>query len=231
MVSPWMVNGSIIQFLKKNPKHDKLAVIREIASGIAYLHSRRVTHGDIKPMNILVDESGHCHLADFGLAAIVSERASLNASITNRHTGTLRYMAPETILPLELSEHTSKVDKFAADIYAYACTVLEIITGQPPFPKFHNASVINLFMNQNSRPGERPTEAGTWCPDNIWTLIEKCWHGQPQLRPKANEVHAFLEYIEELRRLGEAWEQTHIRSNSGYLLWYTGMYGQSSQKI
>ncbi|KAF9257201.1 kinase-like protein, partial [Marasmius fiardii PR-910] len=212
MVSPWMVHGSILQFLKKNPSHDKLVVIREIASGIAYLHSRRVVHGDIKPANILVDENGRCHLADFGLAAIVSETAT--ASVTDGQKGTLRYMAPESILSTSSpDERTPKVNKFAADIYAYGCTVLEIITGQPPFSNLHDGLMIIHIMNQLSQPGERPTGPGTWCPDNVWTLIEKCWNRDRQLRPQANRVQAFLEHIEELRRLGNPWDQTHFDSD------------------
>ncbi|KAF9257193.1 kinase-like protein [Marasmius fiardii PR-910] len=198
MVSPWMVNGSIVQFLEKNPDHDKLIMIREIASGIAYLHSCRVVHGDIKPVNILVDENGCCHLADFGLAAIVFETPYLNTSATDSPKTTLRYTAPESKLPMSY-ECILKVDKFAADVYAYACTILEIIGGR--------------IINQLSQPGERPTEAEIWCPDNVWTLIEKCWDRDPQLRPKANEVQAFLERVEELRRLGKPWDQTYFDSD------------------
>ncbi|KAF9259586.1 hypothetical protein L218DRAFT_874307 [Marasmius fiardii PR-910] len=50
LVSPWMVNGDIITFLKENPDHDKLQSICEIMAGLEYLHSFSppIVHGDIK---------------------------------------------------------------------------------------------------------------------------------------------------------------------------------------
>ncbi|KAL0577836.1 hypothetical protein V5O48_004164, partial [Marasmius crinis-equi] len=114
LVSPWMSNGSVTQYLASNPGHDKLRVIREVAEGIAYLHSRQIIHGDIKPANILVDEDGCCRLADFGLAKAVAETSSLIRTPTS-HTqgGTARYMAPELLLPTGV-----KAD-FPGDVYAY----------------------------------------------------------------------------------------------------------------
>ncbi|ESK81358.1 tkl tkl-ccin protein kinase, partial [Moniliophthora roreri MCA 2997] len=48
MVSPWMVNGTIIQFLKKNPRANINGLLFGIVQGIDYLHSKKVVHGDIK---------------------------------------------------------------------------------------------------------------------------------------------------------------------------------------
>ena len=69
MVSPWMANGTVMQFLHKNPKANIDKLVRsfcqdrrmlnpyhqlyEIAQGIAYLHAERVVHGDIKGVGIL----------------------------------------------------------------------------------------------------------------------------------------------------------------------------------
>ncbi|KAL0573142.1 hypothetical protein V5O48_008818 [Marasmius crinis-equi] len=142
LVSPWMVNGEIMPFLIKNPDHDRLRVVQEIAAGIEYLHSLQIVHGDIKPVrdielrldstltvlcgrkkNILVDEQGRCYLADFGLAAAVVKAApELNTVITGTHKGTTPYMAPE----LFTNFGPRMPDNFPADIYAYGCTVYEV---------------------------------------------------------------------------------------------------------
>ncbi|KAG7100169.1 hypothetical protein E1B28_001949 [Marasmius oreades] len=213
MVSPWMENGGIITFLQKNTGHDRLVVCREIAAGLTYLHSCKVAHGNMKPPNILVDKAGHCRLADFGLATTVHEASSSfnPTTATGSQKGTLRYMAPEIILMSDDSDsasngRTSKIDKFAADVYAYACTLLEIITGKPPFPALNDAAVMLCVVTLNIRPN-RPTEAGVWCPDNVWGLIEKCWDRKPKQRPMAKNILSFLERIEELRRSGEPWDQ------------------------
>ncbi|MBL8898930.1 MAG: protein kinase [Planctomycetes bacterium] len=63
----------------------------EIASALAYAHARGVLHRDVKPGNILIDESGTAYLSDFGLARIEDDERSLSSGIL----GTLRYMAPE----------------------------------------------------------------------------------------------------------------------------------------
>ncbi|KAF9257175.1 kinase-like protein [Marasmius fiardii PR-910] len=214
MVSPWMENGDVVKFLKKNPDHDRLVAIREIASGMSYLHSRHVVHGDIRPLkqvNILVNENGRCHLADFGLATIVFESANLGTA-----RGTFRYMAPEVIFadnPGTDDPTPVEIDKFAADVYGYACTVLEIITGKYPFPTLHDGLVIVHLVNPLSRPGKQPTEANAWCPDSVWTLIEKCWDRTPHLRPSADDIQSFLERIEELRHKGEVWDRVNYESD------------------
>lgn len=42
--------------------------MKEILSGVDFLHSHRIVHRDLKPQNLLVTNSGHIKLADFGLA-------------------------------------------------------------------------------------------------------------------------------------------------------------------
>ncbi|KAL0069386.1 hypothetical protein AAF712_003409 [Marasmius tenuissimus] len=153
LISPWMENGHIITFLERTPDHDKLKTLVEISAGIAYLHELRIVHGDIKGVNILVDEHGISHLADFGLARVVNETLTLGQSTTGNQKGTTRWMAPELFdfggdiepgsNPSDGEERvTAKSDKFPRDIYAFACTVLEIITGKPPFAHIRNDATV-----------------------------------------------------------------------------------------
>ncbi|KAK1218886.1 hypothetical protein PQX77_018413 [Marasmius sp. AFHP31] len=126
LISPWMDNGDIITFLKRNPGHDILRALLEISAGISYLHELEIVHGDIKGVNILVDKRGKTHLADFGLARTVNETLSLGQSTTGNQKGTIRWMAPE-LFNFDGGEMvTTNFDKFARDIYAFACTVLEV---------------------------------------------------------------------------------------------------------
>lgn len=76
MVSPWLSNGNIIEFLKKGPDFDKLVLIKDIASGLSYLHGQFIVHGDVKGSNILINDSSHACLSDFGRSRFSAVRAT-----------------------------------------------------------------------------------------------------------------------------------------------------------
>ncbi|ESK88480.1 serine threonine-protein kinase nrc-2 [Moniliophthora roreri MCA 2997] len=195
LISPWMANGDIISFLQQFPNHDRLKSIAEIAAGLDYLHSLYIVHGDIKGVNILVDESLQCRLADFGLAAATGE--SLNTtSNSGAIKGSLRWMAPEIYTS---TQNESESDKRSRDVYAYACTIYEIMTGRPPFHHLLEVALIYHIMVLKMRP-ERPIDA--WCPDNLWNLVERCWADDPKQRPRTVHLHAYLKKLLHLRDTG-----------------------------
>ncbi|KAF9265335.1 kinase-like protein [Marasmius fiardii PR-910] len=198
LVSPWMDNSNIITFLKMTPGHDRLRSLREIAAGLEYLHSRSpmVVHGDIKGANILVDEDYNCRLADFGLSKEAPETgASIIQTSTGQMGGTLRWMAPEMLLVSSPTNPTE--DRSPTDIYAYAYTIIEIMTLRLPFPKLSDVSVV-IKVLKGARP-DRPT--GVWCPDNVWQLVERCWDQDWLKRPTATYV---LNYLTGLDKPGTA---------------------------
>ncbi|KAG7090079.1 hypothetical protein E1B28_011696 [Marasmius oreades] len=188
LVSPWMVNSDIITFLERRPDHDRLRSIRDIAAGLDYLHSRSpmIVHGDIKGANILVDEDCNCRLADFGLSREAHGTTMVETS-TGGIKGSLRWMALEMFQPSTTRD--SNEDRSPRDIYAYACTIVEIMTGKPPFPDLLDVAVITQVLLNRARP-ERPT--GVWCPDNVWELVEGCWDQEWPKRPTATYVHHYL---------------------------------------
>ncbi|KAG8717305.1 hypothetical protein FRC09_014477 [Ceratobasidium sp. 395] len=65
-VSPWMENGTLPEYVAKNPSADRLELCRQVASGLAYLHECEMIHGDLKGANVLVSRTGVAKLADFG---------------------------------------------------------------------------------------------------------------------------------------------------------------------
>ncbi|KAF9259325.1 kinase-like protein, partial [Marasmius fiardii PR-910] len=173
LVSPWMVNGPITNFLKLKPRHDRLKVLLEIIAGITYLHSHNIVHGDIKGANVLVDEYGQCYLGDFGLAITSFTTILLNSTTSGIVKGTTRWMAPELFTTSEDSELVSSTEqvcaksskhnttKLARDIYAFACTTYEIIAGEPPFSQLTDVQVMFKVLG-----GERPQRPSSvsWCP-------------------------------------------------------------------
>ncbi|MEQ2261285.1 hypothetical protein XENORESO_008185, partial [Xenotaenia resolanae] len=76
IVTEFMVNGCLLDFLKtdagKNLKMNKLIdMSAQIAEGMAYIEKRNFIHRDVRAANILVSETLHCKIADFGLARII----------------------------------------------------------------------------------------------------------------------------------------------------------------
>ncbi|KAJ7062347.1 kinase-like domain-containing protein, partial [Mycena amicta] len=174
MVSPWMQNGTVINYLKGFHGANR-RVIREIAQGLAFLHDQNVVHGDLRGSNILVDDAGHACLTDFGLTVLSDATTQ-----THHGAGSVRWMAPETLNPTGCG-----LDKFgrttASDIYAFACVCLELYTGFPPFHEeiLHDAPVIYQVMQ-----GARPTRpAGAIIPDHVWEIMQQSWSHNYADRP------------------------------------------------
>src|SRR5688500_2755682 len=96
----------------------------EVASALAYAHSRGVVHRDIKPENILFS-AGHAIVADFGIARAVSE-GQRSITAVGIPLGTPPYMSPAQAQGLENIDHRS-------DIYALGCMLVEMVPGRPPY--------------------------------------------------------------------------------------------------
>ncbi|THU93876.1 kinase-like protein [Dendrothele bispora CBS 962.96] len=180
LISPWMENGNLHQYLRGNPhkltKHVILAY--DVACGLAYLHEKKVIHGDLKAVNILITVSGRAAIADFGLSRLmVSEALTLTATGSHVVEGTARWLAPECLMKMQPVSYES-------DIYAFGCVCYELFTGLLPFHHcVHDVSVIFDLMN-GARP-ERPLH----CPqlsDQIWVIMQECWSEEPFARPAAS---------------------------------------------
>ncbi|KAF7366200.1 hypothetical protein MVEN_00497100 [Mycena venus] len=120
LVSPWMNNGDLKQFLSNAQSLiDRVSLIADVAMGLEYLHSKHVVHGDLKTANVLVTPSGRACITDFGLSTIVDELSRKFAlSSHSARAGTVRYQAPE-LLSNKCSNH------FGSDVYAFACLCYE----------------------------------------------------------------------------------------------------------
>lgn len=115
-------NGSLSSIIKKYgkfPEHLVCVYITQVLEGLVYLHEQGVVHRDIKGANILTTKEGVIKLADFGVAAKFGEESAAVVA------GTPYWMAPEII---ELNGSTT-----ASDIWSVGCTVIELITGDPPY--------------------------------------------------------------------------------------------------
>ena len=104
------------------PEQEIVRLLDLIAEGLDYAHAKGIVHRDLKSNNILMDESGHPYIADFGLAKLTEGKIELTNTMM---TGTAAYMAPE----IAQSGKSTK----RADIYAIGIILFEMLTGRLPF--------------------------------------------------------------------------------------------------
>lgn len=117
-------------------------IVAQIASALDYAHAQALVHRDVKPSNIMLqndpDGTQRAVLMDFGIAKIANTSSGLTQTGT---LGTLDYIAPEQIASAE------SVGK-AADIYALAVVVYQMLTGELPFTGAHVGEVLFAHLHK-----------------------------------------------------------------------------------
>jgi len=187
-VSPWMRNGNIMAYLKEHPEQDRLPWISQVANGLQYLHGLDppIIHGDIRGANILVTDDLRCCLADFGLA-LVTESPSMCETVSTPR-GSVRWMAPEVLHP----NLFHLIEPKARDIYAFGCTVVEIISGTLPFSNIKHEVAVIAQVLLGQRPDIPPALAEISI--DLSELIHSCWNSLPCERPTADDISCFLSF-------------------------------------
>ncbi|KAF8326102.1 kinase-like domain-containing protein, partial [Cantharellus anzutake] len=122
LVSQWCANGNVVKYLEQNPAADREMLVSDVARGLLYLHNHDaiIVHADLKPLNILINDTGRAQLCDFGLSRILDGLPT--GQTTSDQGGTLRFLAPELLESSEEDSHpTTK-----SDVYAFGCTCVQV---------------------------------------------------------------------------------------------------------
>ncbi|XP_022204499.1 serine/threonine-protein kinase PLK1 [Nilaparvata lugens] len=117
-------NGSLSQLMKRRNQLTLVEaryMLNQILSGVQYLHSKYIVHGDLKLENIVLNSRLIPKIGDFGVSTLMSHRENL----VTEFCGTMEYMAPEIIF--------KEGHSFAVDIWAVGCISYKLISGKLPF--------------------------------------------------------------------------------------------------
>ncbi|KAJ6479207.1 kinase-like domain-containing protein [Mycena vitilis] len=174
-----MEHGTVLRYLQDHGHTHVDKLLYEIAQGLQYLHSRGIVHGDLRGVNILIQEDWSACLADFGLSAF----SDATASVTSNRAGSTYWMAPELLAPERFGGSSSRTP--ASDVYAFACVCIELYTGRPPWGNI--AEVVVLWKVHNGERPERPSNSPAMS-DALWQHVSAYWAENPATRPATHVV-------------------------------------------
>jgi serine/threonine protein kinase len=124
----------------KIPFTDIQNIMRKILEGLASIHSKKLTHRDLKPDNVLIDGSD-VKLCDFGWAKMNTGKSS------SMHAGTPFYRPPEVSSLMKAGNYSYKID-----IWAAGCILVELFTLKPTFPVQPQAEIIGIVRGWKKPP-------------------------------------------------------------------------------
>lgn len=173
---------------KRNDDTDSLLTrYLEAGAALAAAHDAGIVHGDFKPTNVMVEQSGRTVVLDFGLARTMVDPERLKESDhrgTTRGVGTPAYMAPE--------QHTHQRPTQWSDQFSFCVALYEAFVGKRPFP---NESLLKLT---------RAVLEGDWSPPGakmptwIWRVVERGLQVNP--RDRFPDMHSLLRALDPQRR-------------------------------
>jgi serine/threonine-protein kinase len=181
----FMADGSLLDRLRDLPPPGAiLNWLETISRAVHHAHVRGVVHCDLKPSNVLLDETGHPVLCDFGLAHL--PEAGENSALLRLFAGSPAYMAPEQFRGLPPPPAP------AIDIWALGVMLYELLCGQRPFVSDKLADLAQLICAAEYLPLHALTGG---LPRQLEEVFARCLARAPEDRYPSAEALA-----DELRR-------------------------------
>lgn len=207
LVSQWMHGGNMVDHLRENPEEDRLRLLVDVGMGLNYLHSLSIAHGDLKGVNVLIDQRGCAMLADFGLTRTAYD-ANLNivshVLSSSEMAGTWKWMAPEILWP---TDHGCQRSAYTiqSDIYALGMVMYEVFSGRVPFEGLRDTAAI-LKVYKRERPSRPDDETAVALTDYLWAVVERCWHQDRERRPLVASVLSALQKAHEQQKIWSGYD-------------------------
>ncbi|KAH9509455.1 hypothetical protein Btru_045923 [Bulinus truncatus] len=184
--------GSLEDYIdsgKKVSEKQARLFTRQILDGVNYLHENKIIHRDINGKHVLIENEHSVKVGGSGVSKVTRPDPDANSLLREKHeigcVSTMHWMAPELIKYLMGSEgaYDSK-----ADIWSVGCTVVQMITGRPPFKDLSKHQ--HLYRLVKMKPGEYPDFQ---LPQRLRSVdlenfLRKTMENDPLNRPSAEDL-------------------------------------------
>lgn len=228
-VMDYVCNGSLSDYVNS---HGKLAeseavdYISQVAEALAYIHERKMSHLDVKPSNILLDENYHAVLIDFGLSKRYDDEGN--------QTSTTPVGISHGYAPME-QYNRGGVGTFSptTDVYSLGATLFFLVTGTkpldanqlydegwPPFPKGLSSRVISVIKKtMQPRRKDRPQQIGdfmkilsgkTMVKETVMRGIESLMTKTNREKVKTDETEVIMAVVEHPHAVSQQGDDKNI---------------------
>ena len=185
LVMKFCGGGSLDKKIGRMENEDVLKVIKDMASGLSYLHQCNIVHQDIKPANILIDDSSGTPvyvLSDFGISSKTKTRLSHSVNQKNQGTSmTEAYAPPEKFS----SKKEDRRPDRKGDIFSFGISIYELVTGGLPFDE--------LSTGRQLQYDDAEVDFDDIEDETIRDIVERCMEPNKEDRPSAEDILNLLD--------------------------------------
>ena len=178
------------------PLDEVLSIAEQIATALESAHAAGIVHRDVKPANVMLTDTGHVKVLDFGIAkrlttpeSASAETAAVTAATIPGHVvGSLPYMSPEQAQGAPVDDRS--------DVFSFGIVLFELLTGRRPFDGSTSVETLAKILEGATPP---LTSIRPDVPAPLDALVHACLEKDRSRRPPVQEIRRQLAALRESR--------------------------------